>query len=95
MFEALRSKFLPSEKSADEMALEAYALADGLTEEQTYVVELLIDKVRSKFEGYDFDGDRKRDEAREQPGYKPNFSKKLLKKAVPHLVKLNWVIQFK
>lgn len=68
-----------------------YALSTDLTPDETYTVELLIDRVRSNFDETYWDDWGERGDARRNPSYKPRFSRKHVGPAAKELHSLSWV----
>jgi Leucine-rich repeat (LRR) protein len=68
-----------------------YALSTDLTPDETYTVELLIDRVRSNFDETYWDDWSKRGDARRNPNYKPSFSPEHIGPAAKELDSLSWV----
>lgn len=68
-----------------------YALTPTLGSDATYTVELLIERVRDKFDPNYWDDWSERGDARESPDYKPQFSEKHVKPAEKELKVLSWL----
>jgi hypothetical protein len=65
-----------------------YASSGNLNEEETYTIELMIERVRWEFDGHCFDGEsERRNAARAEADYRPQFSRAELELAAPHLLK--------
>lgn len=72
----------------------SYALCRDLSEDETYTVEMLIERVRFEIceDEPDFwDKQMKRDEAREVLGYVPSFERNLVQSAEKALSRLSWL----
>lgn len=70
-----------------------YALSANLTPDEVYTVELLIERVRYKFDDDDnfWDDSIERDDARRSPDYKPRFSPDHVSPAADELNSLSWI----
>lgn len=68
-----------------------YALSSGLSPDEIYTIELLIDYVRYKIDPKYRDEESDLGEARERPDYQPHFPKHLAIPAGIELQKLPWV----
>jgi hypothetical protein len=68
-----------------------YALSTKLTPDEVYTIELLIDRVRYKFDDAYWDDSSKRDDARRTPDYNPKFSPDHVGPAADELKSLSWV----
>ncbi|MFN7562982.1 MAG: leucine-rich repeat domain-containing protein [Prosthecobacter sp.] len=81
-----------SEPYMNEQAFIDYAQSPDLSEDERYTIELLIEHVRSKFEDdYYSKGWMERSDARNQPGYVPNFQAAHVAPAARELVKTKWI----
>jgi Leucine-rich repeat (LRR) protein len=78
-------------QSANLAAFLEYASSDRLTPDETYTIELLIDRLLVNSELDDFESSSARRKAREQPDYQPSISRKNLKAAAAYLDQLTWV----
>lgn len=68
-----------------------YAFFPALNPDATYTVELLIERVRDKFDPNYWDDWSERSDARESPDYKPQFSEEHVKPAEMELKVLSWL----
>lgn len=68
-----------------------YALGGTLSPDATYTVEMLIERVRGRFDPDCMDEFFERVDAREAPGYKPHFSRDHVEPAARELLQLNWL----
>ena len=68
-----------------------YALSPELTPDETYTVELLIERVRDNFDETYWDDWSERGDARRTPNYEPVFSSNHVKPAAEELKSLSWV----
>jgi Leucine-rich repeat (LRR) protein len=68
-----------------------YALSGELTLDETYTVELLIERVRDNFDENYWDGWSERADARRTPNYKPMFSPDHVGPATQELQSLSWL----
>jgi hypothetical protein len=73
------------------VSLLEYASSEGLTEDEIYTIELLIERVRSESDPGYWDEWSERSDAREVPGYKPHFQQDLLQPASGALMALTWM----
>ena len=75
----------------NESSFVEYALSASLNSDETYTVELLIDRVRFKFDPGQWDEWSKRNDDRCTHDYKPSFPKEHVRAASIELGKLSWV----
>ena len=68
-----------------------YALSTKLTPDEVYTVEVLIDRVRFKFDDSYWDDASERDDARRTPDYEPRFSPDHIEPASKELKSLSFV----
>lgn len=68
-----------------------YALSPRLTADEIYTIELLIDRVQSRFDPGYWDNDRARSDERARPNYRPRFLKEHVEPAARELQKINWL----
>ena len=68
-----------------------YARSPDLSDDATYTVELLIERVRDTFDPAYWDGWSERGDAREQPDYLPTFSMEHVEPAENELTTLTWL----
>ena len=68
-----------------------YAQSPLLTPDETYTVELLVERVRDNFDETYWDDWMERNEARRNPNYKPSFSPDHVGPAEEYLKSLTWV----
>ena len=68
-----------------------YALSSNLTPDETYTVELLIERVRKNFDPTYWDDWDERGDARLKPNYKPRFSAEHVAPAAEELKSLTWL----
>lgn len=78
-------------EAGDAVSFEDYATKPGISVDETYTLELLIDRVRSEFDDGYFDEYTERLDARNDPAYRPSFAREHVKPAAERLVKLAWV----
>jgi Leucine-rich repeat (LRR) protein len=80
-----------TEKGLNIKSFIEYASSSGLTLDEIYTIELLIERVRNNFDPDYWDDRSARYDAREKSNYKPNFSKKHVAPAAQELQKLSWL----
>ena len=68
-----------------------FALSSKRTPDETYTIEMLIERVRSDFDQDYWDTWSERDDARRAPDYTPGFSKEHVQPAAAKLETLSWV----
>ncbi len=74
-----------------ESTFSEYALSPTLIPDEVYTVELLIDRVRYKFDETYWNISSERSTARQSPDYKPNFSADHVGPATDELQSLSWL----
>lgn len=73
------------------MSFTDYTLKENLLDDEVYMIELLIESVRSNYEDDYYSGDwLERDEARKEPDYKPSFPKEHVSRADTELKDKTW-----
>ena len=81
-----------SQPDMNEQAFIKYAQSPGLSEDERYTIELLIEQARSNFEDdYYSKGWMERSDARKQPGYVPTFEAGHVAPAARELIKIKWI----
>ncbi len=81
-----------SQPDMNEQAFIKYAQSPGLSEDERYTIELLIEHVRSNFEDdYYSKGWMERSDARKQLGYVPDFEARHVAPAARELIKIKWI----
>ncbi len=68
-----------------------YSAQSDLSPEETYVIELLIDRVRNQYAGYDFERDAALRKIRTLPSYTPSFCLDELQTAAPWILALHGI----
>ena len=68
-----------------------YSAQPDLSPEETYVIELLIDRVKNQYAGYDFERDAALRKIRTLPSYTPGFCPDELQTAAPWILALHWI----
>lgn len=68
-----------------------YALSPRLTADEIYTIELLIDRVQSRFDPGYWDNDRARSDERDRRNYRPRFLKEHVEPAAGELQKITWL----
>jgi len=75
----------------NDLSFVEYATLPDLTADETYTIELLIDKVQWKFDETHWDTSSERSDARQAPDYQPTFSLEHIHTVEQELAQLWWL----